>query len=74
MKVVKMVENHGGVPIHFKNLITYFYLETCKRIKGKQCRSDPVPHNAASDQGLNCLLTGFSIKNRIKATKQTRHS
>ena len=24
----------------------------------------------ASDQGLNCLLTGFSIKIGIKATKQ----
>ena len=28
-----------------------------------------LPHNVASDQGLHCLLTGFSIKNRIKATK-----
>ena len=27
----------------------------------------------ASDQGLHCLLTGFIIKNRIKATKETRH-
>ena len=33
--------------------------------------ADPnqTPHNVASDQGLHCLLTGFSIKNRIKATK-----
>ena len=31
-----------------------------------------MQHNQASDQGLHCLLTGFSIKNRIKATKQTR--
>ena len=30
---------------------------------------DQMPHNVASDQGLHCLLTGFSIKNRIKATK-----
>ena len=26
-----------------------------------------MPHNVASDQGLHCLLTGFSIKDRIKA-------
>ena len=25
-----------------------------------------MPHHVASDQGLHCLLTGFSIKNRIK--------
>ena len=30
---------------------------------------DQMPHNVASDQGLLCLLTGFSIKNRIKAIK-----
>ena len=29
---------------------------------------DQTPHNVASDQGLQCLLTGFCIKNRIKAT------
>ena len=28
-----------------------------------------MPQNVASDQGLHCLLTRFSIKNRIKATK-----
>ena len=27
---------------------------------------DLMPHNVASNQGLHCLLTGFSIKNRIK--------
>ena len=30
---------------------------------------DQMPHDVASDQGRHCLLTGFSIKNRIKATK-----
>ena len=25
-----------------------------------------MAHNVASDQGLHCLLTGFSMKNRIK--------
>ena len=29
--------------------------------------------NAASDQGLHCLLTGISIQNRIKMKKYTRH-
>ena len=27
-----------------------------------------MPHKVAHDQGLHCLLTGFSIKNRIKVT------
>ena len=30
---------------------------------------DQMPHDVASDQGLHCLLTGFFIKNKIKATK-----
>ena len=29
--------------------------------------------NAASGQGLHCLLSGFSIKNKIKIKKYTRH-
>ena len=28
---------------------------------------DQMPYHVASDQGLHCLLTGLSIKNRIKA-------
>ena len=28
-----------------------------------------TPNNVASDQGLYCLLTGFSMKGRIKAIK-----
>ena len=28
-----------------------------------------TPQNAASDQGLHCLLTGISIRNRIKMKK-----
>ena len=34
---------------------------------------DPTPQNAASDQGLHCLLTGIYIRNRIKMKKCTRH-
>ena len=29
---------------------------------------DAIQHHMASDQGLHCLLTGFSIKNREKVT------
>ena len=45
---------------------------TWKPVKGSLANiADPgqTPHYVASDQGLHCLLTGFSIKNRIKATK-----
>ena len=36
---------------------------------GGSNRADPnqTPYNVASDQGLHSLLTGFSIKNNIKA-------
>ena len=34
---------------------------------------DQTPSSAASDQGLHCLLTGISIRNRIKMKKYTRH-
>ena len=37
---------------------------------GKQCRPRL---DAASDQGLHCLLTGISIENIIKRIKYTRH-
>ena len=30
---------------------------------------DQAPHHVASNKGLHSLLTDFSIKNRIKATK-----
>ena len=30
-----------------------------------------MPHDVASDQGLHCLLIGFSIQNRIKVTKNS---
>ena len=46
---------------------------TGKPVKGSQANSadpDQMPHNVASDQGLYCLLTEFSIKYRIKLTKQ----
>ena len=50
--------------------LTNSYLEIRKRVLGKQCRPDQTPHNVASDQGLHCLLTGFSIKNRIRGKKK----
>ena len=48
---------------------THFYLETRKRVIGKQRTPDLTPHHVASDQDLHCLLTGFLIKNRIQVTK-----
>ena len=41
-------------------------------MKGSPANSadpDQTPHNVASDQGLHCLPTGFSIRNRIKEAK-----
>ena len=35
---------------------------------------DQTPQNAASDQGLHCLHTGISIKNKIRMQKYTRHA
>ena len=32
-----------------------------------------MPQNAASDQGLQCLLTGISNRNGIKIKKSIRH-
>ena len=43
-----------------------------KSVKGSEANSadpDQMPHNVASDQDLHCLITGLSIRNRIKATK-----
>ena len=48
---------------------THSYLEIHKMVVGKSADLDQTPHNVVSDQGLHCLVTGFSIKNRIKATK-----
>ena len=48
----------------FLFILTYSYLETRKRVKGKQCspRTDAI--SDASDQGLRCFH-----KKRIKVTK-----
>ena len=51
----------GSYPIHIR-----------KPVKGSKANSadpDQMPHYVASDQGLQCLQTGFSVKNRIKVTK-----
>ena len=48
----------------------------CLTIFGTQENSaDPgqTPQNAASDQCLHCLLTGISIRNRIKMKKYTKY-
>ena len=49
-----------------------FCILTWKSLKGPEANSadpDQTPHNVASDQDLHCLLTGFSIKNKINVTK-----
>ena len=50
---------------------TYFYhfilTFTWKPVKGSKAYSadhDQPPHHVASDHGLHCLITGFSIENR----------
>ena len=56
--------------IQYNTYFIHSYLETCKRVIGKQCRPiDQMLHYVASDQGLHYLQTGFSSKKRIKATK-----
>ena len=54
-----------------------FTILTCtwKPVEGSKANSadpDQTPLDVASDQGLQCLLTELSIKNRIKVTN-TRH-
>ena len=47
---------------------------TWKPVKVQQTNSadpDQTPHHVATDQGLHCCQTGFSIKPRIKVTKYT---
>ena len=56
-----MIENMSAT-----HCLTYF---TWKSVRGSLANSadpDQTSHNVASDQSLYCLLTGFSIKNRIK--------
>ena len=58
-----------GEIYHFAVFLTHSYQETHKRVIGNSADPDQMPHNVTSDQDLYCLLTGFSIKKRIKATK-----
>ena len=53
------------------SLVTFYPILTWKPVKGllaNSADSDQMPHYVASDLGLHCVLTRFSIKNRIKAT------
>ena len=38
----------------------------CSQIRCRKTRRLQMPQNAMSNQGLHCLLTGISIKNKIK--------
>ena len=51
----------GALPIALRGP-AHSYLETRKRVIDKQCRPRLDAHNVASDQGIQCLLTKFSIK------------
>ena len=53
----------------YLHTFTHSSLEIRKRSKANSADPDQTPHNVASDLGLQCLLTGFSITNRIQATK-----
>ena len=48
------------------SFLTHSYLESVKGSKANSADPDQMPHNVASDQGLHCLLPGFSIKNGDK--------
>ena len=61
---------YAGLSIFFASLLNPLYTGHPERgTLANIADPDQMPHNVASDQGLHCLLTGFSIKNRIKATK-----
>ena len=53
----------------YRPVLNHSYMETHERVIGNSAGPDQMPPNVASDHGLQCLLAGFSIKNRIKATK-----
>ena len=61
------------LPFHQGLHLTHSYLETFNRVIGNSADPNQMPHNVASDQGLHCLLTGFSIKDKIKVTKMTSY-
>ena len=67
----KMVERKEKLKEHSHTcrLLTHSYQETRKRSWANSADPDQMPHSVVSEQGLQCLLTGVSIKNRMKATK-----
>ena len=42
------------------------HLNPLKGLYVNSADPDQTPHNVASDQGLHCLLTEFSITNKVK--------
>ena len=50
-------------------MLTHSYLKPVKGSEANSAVLDQMPHDVASDQGLQCLLTRFSINNRMKMTK-----
>ena len=56
--------------IQGQTVLNHSYLETPKRVLANNADPDQMPHDVVSDQGLNCLLTKFSIK--IEQKRQNR--
>ena len=45
------------------SFLTHFTWKPLRGSKANSADPDQTPHDVASDQGLHCWLTGFSIKN-----------
>ena len=72
LKKNKAFAPHWGKTPFSAGKFTQDHRTTRPPVKGSEANSadsDLTPHDVASDQSLQCLLTGFSTKNRIKATK-----
>ena len=65
------LRNNTGIRIVQKTTPTLTHISIASHVWdiGKHCS----PQNAASVQGLHCLLTGKSIRNRTKMKKYTTH-
>ena len=53
----------------------FYSIHIRKPVKGSKANSadpDQMPQNVASVQGLQCLLTGFSIKKKKKKNKSNK--
>ena len=56
--------------IQGQTVLNHSYLETPKWVPANNADPDQMPHDVASNQGLNCLLKKISIK--IEEKQQNR--